>query len=96
MGARTRKELPALYEVIPCADVTATTIARIDRLPGDLYRFVLAIDQTLEDGTSARIVVAKVIWPLCALPAAMQQLALIIADKPMMADMGVVAPMTFS
>lgn len=96
MGAHTKEHLPALYEVIPCADVTATTIARVDRLPGDLYRFVLAIDQTLDDGTPARIVVAKVIWPLCTLPAAMRQLAAIMADHPMVADNGIVVPVLLS
>ena len=91
-----KEELLPLYEVIPYTDVTATTIARVERLPGDLFRFVLAINQILDDGTPALVVVAKVIWPLCALPAAMRELAIIMADHPLMAENGQIMPMMLS
>lgn len=74
MSTAFLKDAPPLVDLGDCHDVFLSGIAKIERLPGNCLRFVCYVEET--DGREkVRKVVARMIWPMGALPLALRQTA---------------------
>lgn len=85
MGQKIQRSSPPLIELENFPDVMVTSIARIERLPGDLLRFVFAVERQI-GSDRVRVPVASHIWPLSQIPAAMRQTAEAVAREPLEID----------
>lgn len=71
-----------LHEIIPIQDVFCSGIGAIERLDGNMLRFWLYASQASEDGeTRERIVVAKIVAPMSAVPDAVLQMVASISER---------------
>jgi hypothetical protein len=83
-----KKQLP-VYEPCQAPEMIFTSVERVTRLPGDLVEFVCCLEQVLEEsGEKVMVVKLRAIWPLACLPAVMQQVAMAIANIPIVGDCG--------
>lgn len=63
-----------------CPDTFCSGIARIDRLSGDLLRFIIYAENYTPHGKEW-MVVAKLIWPASAIPLAIRQASFALAER---------------
>lgn len=78
----TEQKEPNLIELENFPDVLVTGIDRIERLPGDLFRFVFVVERQVGHD-HVRVTVANHVWPLSQIPRALRQTAEAISADPL-------------
>lgn len=70
-----------LHEIVPIQDTFCSGIGAIERLDGNMLRFWLYAQQAPEDGeVPEKVVVAKIVAPVSAVPDAVMQMIAAISD----------------
>lgn len=89
MGAPNIKDAPPLVDLGDCRDIFLSGVGKVERLPGNCFRFVCYVEET-DEGGPRRTVAAKVIWPADVLPKVIRQAldALAREGHAMIADQG--------
>jgi hypothetical protein len=91
MGAGTMR---GMHEVTPIQDIFCSGIGAIEHIGGNCLRFYLYVSQTPEsgDGPQEKVVVAKIVAPISAVPEAILQMIAAVGDHavqviPMIGDL---------
>lgn len=79
------RQVPVLIDGMQCQDVFCSGIARIERLGGGCFRFVLYSEQHV-DGRWEWQVVNKLVLPVTALPGAIRQASFALAEDGVLLD----------
>ena len=78
MASVREPETPVLVEPAPIPDVFVEGIARIERLAGANFRFVLYATQQDTEGRPERVIVLKFVASLAIIPAMIRQVSAVV------------------
>lgn len=76
-------ETTGVCDLLACPDIFVSGIARIEKMTGDVYRFVFYVEQMIEDGHMCKVVAARILVPGTIIPIAIKQAAYATGDMGM-------------